>query len=285
MARLLALIGCGVAALVIAAGAEAAAPRYILISGPGLERPILLADWSENLDLLIALIDAPRVDASAARLSSRRRFRLGLFWGWPERPLPTDPRDANQTGWFYPRTESQPAAIDLRVSGTRAPRVAPTRALRILARHGVPTTPGEPSTGGDVPQSCGPDEVRQLVRYFLRSFNMGDLHALDDAFADEPLFRWYSTDGPGARLRGAAFDRRSLIPYFSGRRGAGEALRLRAFRFTGNGNDGVAPYGNFTVALVRTTGRTQLVSYGKGAALCYENRPDVLIVWSMARRR
>ena len=278
--RALVLIGCGAVAMALASGAGAAAPRYILVSGPGLEAPILLPDWGENLDLLVSMGNAPRIEPSTAGLSGRRRLRLSLFWGWPESPIPTDPWDANQTGWFYPRTGSQPGVVELDV-----PRVAPTRAMRILARHGVPTGPTGRSTQGDeVP--CRAGEVRELVAYFLQAFNRGELRALDDAFAVEPLFRWYSTDGPGARLRAAAYDRRSLVAYFSGRRVSGETLRLRSLRFTGNANDGTRPYGNFTFALTRTNRKAGSAPYnGKGAMLCYERRPDVLIVWSMAARR
>lgn len=271
--------------MVLASGATAAAPRYILVSGPGLEAPVLLPDWGENLRLFVSLIDAPPVSASTARLTSRRRLRLGLFWGWPERPLPTDPLDANQTGWFYPATDSQPAVIDIRVDGIRVPRVAPTTVLRILARHHVPTrSTGRPPDHD--PRGCRPGEVRTLVRGFVAAFNQGDSAALDEVFAEASRFRWHSTTSPGARLRAAAANRNSLVPYLSGRHAAGERFRLRSFRLNGNGNDGVRVYGNFVYTLTRTTPERGSARFGgKGAALCYEDQPDVLIVWSMASRR
>ena len=68
----------GVAALVAAVaatGARAAAPRYILVSGPGLTRPILLGDWDESLRFLAALLSARRVTSG---LAHRPRYDLAL---------------------------------------------------------------------------------------------------------------------------------------------------------------------------------------------------------------
>jgi hypothetical protein len=45
--RLTALAALTVA-LTLAAPASAVTPRYILVSGPGLTRPVLMADWQEN---------------------------------------------------------------------------------------------------------------------------------------------------------------------------------------------------------------------------------------------
>ena len=124
-----------VAAAIAAPVADAAAPRYILVSGPGLARPALLADWDENLRLLVSLVDAPRVSRPAAR---RPVYDLALFWGVPAKAVPTRPRDTSQHGWFYPAAGSRPAVVDLVLNGERYPRVATPAALRILARHGVP---------------------------------------------------------------------------------------------------------------------------------------------------
>jgi hypothetical protein len=82
VARALVLVGATAVALVLASTVEAAAPRYILVSGPGLARPVLLANWGENGRLLAALVDARRANAETVRgLSKRPRLRLGLFWG------------------------------------------------------------------------------------------------------------------------------------------------------------------------------------------------------------
>jgi hypothetical protein len=121
------------------APAQAAAPNYILVSGPGIKHPILLGDWSENLALLSALVDAPTAKGSAVRnLARRPRFDLAEFWGWSALPRPTRPSQANQHGWLYPARGSKPAVIVMMVDGARVPRLLPPRVREILARHHVP---------------------------------------------------------------------------------------------------------------------------------------------------
>jgi hypothetical protein len=133
------LVAALAATLALAAPARAAAPRYILVSGPDLARPVLLDNWGENGALLAALVNARRPTGPVVRgLSRRPRLHLALFWGWPETPRPTRPRDANQHGWFYPARRGQPAVVTV-LNGVWGPRIAPPRAVRILARHGIPT--------------------------------------------------------------------------------------------------------------------------------------------------
>jgi hypothetical protein len=124
------------AAVALAAPAWAAAPNYILVSGPGLQRPVLLGNWDENGSFLAALVDAPRAPRPPA---GARRFDLAMFWGWGGRPRPTRPGAANQHGWFYPGHGARRAVVDAMVDGVRMPRIAPAATLRILARHRVPT--------------------------------------------------------------------------------------------------------------------------------------------------
>jgi hypothetical protein len=126
-------------ALCLAAPAQAAAPNYILVSGPGIKHPILLGDWNENLELLGSLVNAPSAKGRATRnLLRRPRFDLAEFWGWSALPRPTRPRQANQHGWLYPARGSKPAVIVLMVNGSRAPRLLPPRVREIFARHHVP---------------------------------------------------------------------------------------------------------------------------------------------------
>src|SRR5947208_7329923 len=100
-------------ALVLASSAAAAAPNYILVSGPRLAHPVLMADWNENLALLSSLVDAPRARRSVVhRLAQRPRFRLAEFWGWGDRPRPTRPSQANQHGWFDPAHRRPPAGVN-----------------------------------------------------------------------------------------------------------------------------------------------------------------------------
>jgi hypothetical protein len=267
---------------VLASPVEAAAPRYILISGPGLTQPVRLANWNENHALLLALVGAPRAKASVVRgLGRRPRLDVALFWRWPERQPPTRPRRADQHGWFYPARASEPAVFDLLVNGIRVPRIAPVSTLRILARHGVPTRTSRPPSTAEQPTLCTASEVETLVRRFIDAFNGGDSLALDALFARDE-FEWYSTDAPGERFTPLANDRASLVPYFATRHALGEQLTLRSFRF--NGNSGGPPYGNFEYGLTRSADDLQPTPYhGKGAALCYRTRPDLIFVWSMSR--
>lgn len=127
-------------ALALAAPASAAAPNYILVSGPGLTRPVLLDDWGENLVLMSTLAGAPKASRTVVRgLVRRPRLLLAEFWGWGGLPRPTSASQANQRGWFYPARGRRPAVFRLMVDGTMAPRIAPARALSVLARHGIPT--------------------------------------------------------------------------------------------------------------------------------------------------
>jgi hypothetical protein len=126
-------------ALVAASGAIAAAPNYMFVSGPGLARPVLLANWDENGVLLSSLVNAPfATDRVARGLARRPRFEVSEFWGWGGRPRPVRPAQANQRGWFYPAHGAAPAVFAVMVNGTPRPRLAPRRALRILAHHGIP---------------------------------------------------------------------------------------------------------------------------------------------------
>ena len=281
MPRALALAVAAVAALVLATTAGAAAPRYILVSGPGVSEPVLLGDWSENLELLTALVTARHADRATIRgLGARPRLRLGLFWGWPENPRPTSPAEANQTGWLYPAVASNPAVIDLLVSGVRVPRIAPTGVVRILERHGVATLTTTSVEDGPVP--CTPSEVRTTVRRILAAFNRGDLDALDRSFARDPGFRWYSTAEPGRRRPMVIRARGSLVPYLARRHARGERLHLENIRVNGN-TEANPPYGNFTFHLTRRSENLEQTRYqGKGAAYCFRTAPDVVLVWSMA---
>ena len=140
VARAVALVSVLAMLLVLASPVNAAAPNYILVSCPGVKRPVMFANWTENHALLIALVDAPKANAKVVRgLARRPRCDLAEFWGWGDRPQPTRPGQANQHGSFYPARRQQPAIFELMVDGTNVPRLAPMRALRILARHGVPT--------------------------------------------------------------------------------------------------------------------------------------------------
>jgi hypothetical protein len=139
VARAITLVAALAAVLVLASPVHAAAPNYILVSGPGLKQPILLGNWSENGVLLSAVVNAPRAKGNAVSgLVHRPRFDLAEFWGWGSRPRPTRPSEANQHGWFYPAYRAKPLVIVLTVNGERFPRLVPRSVLKILAHHHVP---------------------------------------------------------------------------------------------------------------------------------------------------
>ena len=140
MARVALVVVLLAVALALTAPAQAAAPNYILVSGPGLARPVILDDWSENGRLLGAIDQGPRAKRAALRgLARRPHFDLAEFWNWNFLPAPTDPRQATQHGLFYPAHGRKPALFKVMAAGRRVPRIASARALAILARHGVPT--------------------------------------------------------------------------------------------------------------------------------------------------
>jgi hypothetical protein len=132
---------------------------------------------------------------------------------------------------------------------------------------------------------CRPGEVSALVRRFAAAFNRGDRGRLRTVFADEPEFRWYSTDAPGKRLNAAAADRSTLGAYLARRHARGEQLALQRVQVNGNTRGpGFAPYGNFEFTLTRSARDLPATQYlGKGAVYCHAHRADTIFVWSMGR--
>jgi hypothetical protein len=119
----------------------AAAPPYIMVTGPRLAKPVLLSDWSENLVLLTAAAASPKAKTADLRsLRGRPRLDLALYWGWPlDSPPPTKASDASAHGSFYPAYRGRPGLIRIKVDGEDDARIASPRVLKILAKHGVPT--------------------------------------------------------------------------------------------------------------------------------------------------
>jgi hypothetical protein len=142
-------------------------------------------------------------------------------------------------------------------------------------RAGV-SSPAHPMTSAN----CTSAEARMLVERFVHAFNAGDERALQHLWARRGEgFKWYSTDGPGQRLRREAMDRVGLGQYFARRHAAGETLHLTSFQFNGN----TAGYGNFQDTLIRSATRLPPTAYiGKGAAVC-DRMPSTLTVWSMGK--
>jgi hypothetical protein len=150
-----------------------------------------------------------------------------------------------------------------------------------------------PPSGGAAPsaaQSCDRESVAALVRTFVRAYNGGDSEKLDQIWAPEPDFEWYSVS-PDEREQDEAYDRETLLPYFDKRHQLNDHLRLKYLR--------VGPQderGGFGIAyrLQRQSdqeaGRGRY--HGKAAAKEVMTLPTVddlsisrcvLFVWSMGR--
>jgi hypothetical protein len=133
------------AALVLAPAAQAAGPRFIMISGLELKRPVVLADWNENMRIMSEAATARVIPA--AQLKLRPRYQVGEFWGpmWLDylsnggTPDELKPSQANQFGEFYPARAGKPAAIRITVSGRYTARRAGPVLLATLKAHGVRT--------------------------------------------------------------------------------------------------------------------------------------------------
>ena len=139
--------------------------------------------------------------------------------------------------------------------------------------------------GDEQPKPCAAVEVTTLVHAFITAFNRGDGRTLDRLFAKEPIFRWFSTTDPGARLRAAATNRATLVSYFATRHKRGERLHLRSLKINGNtiAAAPLGPYGNFEYELTRQSNDLAAIRYhGKGAARCVPSNRDVIFVWSMS---
>jgi hypothetical protein len=129
-------------------------------------------------------------------------------------------------------------------------------------------------------EACVAGESRRVVERFVAAFNARNLLALDRVFAPADSFNWYSTGAPGVRIRAAAYDRSTLIPYFRARHRADEKLRLVRFQANGNGNG----YAHFQFRLERRTRTLAPTVYqGKGAAICATSG-DTISVWSVGGR-
>ena len=146
----------------------------------------------------------------------------------------------------------------------------------LTATASAATDPGNAAT----PAACAAAESRAVLRSFVGAFNRGDLARLDELFATQPDFQWYSTGAPGLRTRAAASTRATLVGYFARRYRAGDRLRLVSFDY--NGDSG--PYSNFALTLRRSAsdyrGGAWFRLVGKGAISC-RKQPGKLIVVSL----
>ena len=144
----------GVVAVVLASmvSLNAAAPRLILVSGPLLERPVLIEDWDDTSRIMAGIND--RAVAQPEALVDRPFYELALFWGleWVQyindgRPLDAlTPEQANQHARFYPAVGTAPALVVFKDErgemGENARRMGLSRsveqmALDVFVRNGL----------------------------------------------------------------------------------------------------------------------------------------------------
>ena len=139
-----ACVAAATAALLAAGAGRAAAPRILIVSGKPLPSQVAISDWPAILKLVEGVL--PARAAPRAGLAGRPRLKISMFWGprWIDylkegnRASALRPRQADQSGSFYPAWRGRPALIDLGWAG-RWPRVVPPNALAILERFGIPT--------------------------------------------------------------------------------------------------------------------------------------------------
>ena len=145
-----------------------------------------------------------------------------------------------------------------------------------LLAAGAATSRPAASPGRD----CAPGEAYTTFSSFVDAFNAGDRAALDRLIAPASSFVWFSVSGAGRRLGAASRDRTTLGRYFAARHAQRDRFRDVTWRGGGNANG----YAHFGFTLTRLADDELPSRYeGKGAVIC-GGGPEVLAVWSMARR-
>ena len=128
---------------------SAAAPTFIILTGEPLTKRVVLADWNENHRLMLAMSRLVRVPDES--LAIRPSFRVAMYWGLsrntsaaglPDTVPPQFAPYGAQSGIFYPRSRGREALwLFGAMRGQPASlRVIGDSGLRILERHGVPTS-------------------------------------------------------------------------------------------------------------------------------------------------
>lgn len=121
-----------------------AAPEIVIFTGGPLTKPVVVASWTENQNLLLTG-EPHEALVPGHRRATRPRpvISMALFWGsqWrnyaasPERLATLTPAQANQHGQYYPAVSGARALIA--VGSIRGP--VSDSGLAVLRRHGIPT--------------------------------------------------------------------------------------------------------------------------------------------------
>jgi hypothetical protein len=165
------------AVLVAAPAAFAAAPRIILVTGGGLARPAVLADWQENLAIMQSASN--QADAKSEDLATRPSYRVAMFWdpGWDhymrarKDPSALRLKEANQFAHYYPPTATHGAvfAFDGIPGADGLTRKLDDQGVAIFSRHGITSQALSPKAiSGSLPANtshpwAGPTLPRALI--------------------------------------------------------------------------------------------------------------------------
>jgi hypothetical protein len=131
--------------------ASLAAPWAIIAHGRLLKEPIIIADWHENLRLMLAT-PGPGTATNPRLLRDRPYVDLALFWGPAWAHLPHSPQavaqlranQGNQRAWLFPATRESPAVMvydppaAVELSPQLLTRAVQTDGIAMLSQHGVP---------------------------------------------------------------------------------------------------------------------------------------------------
>ncbi|MGI8551544.1 MAG: hypothetical protein ACR2PL_12295 [Dehalococcoidia bacterium] len=145
--------------------AAAAAPRLLMVYGAPLPAPIILDDWRENLDVMLAMTEPSSI--TPVQLSGRPSLELALFWGegWDQelKQGPLRPEQATQRGRYFPAVGDADPVVILGFPSPPLIRLLKPVGAEILARHGVPARL-ETVTPASVPISAPAAKRRALPK-------------------------------------------------------------------------------------------------------------------------
>jgi ketosteroid isomerase-like protein len=111
------------------------------------------------------------------------------------------------------------------------------RVLLTAATAALALCAGTAATASRSAESC---DARPVLEQFFAALNAGDVSGLDELFARDENWRWYSiSDRVGQRLGPASMQRGSLRSYFAARVARHEEFRLVQLHEAGNGNFGI----------------------------------------------
>jgi hypothetical protein len=134
------------------------------------------------------------------------------------------------------------------------------------------------ATPSDAAERACARATTALVPRWIDAYNSGNVRQLDKIFAPTGVFVWYSSPTPGLRLKTAAKDRSTLMPYFLGRHRAGDRLRIVHWKF--NSRRARDDEGGFEFTLRRRArdyrGGRPFTLHGKGAIACARRQITVI---------